>query len=229
VTATTTRSRVSHVPVMPWSRGSAAARRRPCRRPTAAPAPAARQVARAEVVGERRVDLVGGVDVAVRHAAAQRLGGHVDELDLVGGAHDLVGDGLALRTPVMASTTSLSDSRCWTLTVEMTSMPASSSSSTSCHRFSLRSPGRWCGRARRRGRPRVGGPSTASRSISSSVGAPVLDGAARHDLEVPPSVRRSGPGRGSRRSRRRRRCRARGGDTLAEHGEGLADPGAAPR
>ena len=31
-------------------------------------------------------------------------------------------------TPVIACTTSLSDSRCWTLTVEMTSMPASSSS-----------------------------------------------------------------------------------------------------
>ncbi len=44
-------------------------------------------------------------------------------------------------TPVIFSTTSLSDSRCWMLTVEMTSMPASSSSSTSCQRFSLRRAG----------------------------------------------------------------------------------------
>ncbi len=55
---------------------------------------------------------------------------------------------------------------CWTLTVVMTSMPASSSSSTSCQRFSLREPGAFvwassstsasCGRRAR----------TASRSIS---------------------------------------------------------------
>ncbi len=37
--------------------------------------------------------------------------------------------------------TSLSDSRCWMLSVEITSMPASSSCSTSCQRFSLREPG----------------------------------------------------------------------------------------
>ncbi len=36
------------------------------------------------------------VDVAVRHPAPQRVGGHVDELDLVGGAHHLVRDRLAL-------------------------------------------------------------------------------------------------------------------------------------
>lgn len=54
------------------------------------------QVAGAEVVGQRRVDPVGRVDVAVRHTAAQRLGRHVDQLDLVGPAHHLVGHGLAL-------------------------------------------------------------------------------------------------------------------------------------
>ncbi|MDQ0949059.1 hypothetical protein QFZ24_002982 [Streptomyces phaeochromogenes] len=54
------------------------------------------EVAGAEVVGEGRVDLVGLVDVAVRHPAAQCLGRHVDQLDLVGPAHDLVRDGLAL-------------------------------------------------------------------------------------------------------------------------------------
>ena len=53
------------------------------------------EVARPEVVGERGVDLLGRVDVAVRHAPAERLGRHVDQLDLVGGAHDRVGDRLA--------------------------------------------------------------------------------------------------------------------------------------
>ena len=43
------------------------------------------EVALPEVVGERGVDLLRRVDVAVRHAPAQRLGRHVDELDLVGG------------------------------------------------------------------------------------------------------------------------------------------------
>ena len=38
-----------------------------------------REVADPEVVGQRGVDLVGTVDVAVRHAPPQRLGRHVDE------------------------------------------------------------------------------------------------------------------------------------------------------
>ena len=44
-------------------------------------------------------------------------------------------------TPVIFSTTSLTDSRCWMLTVVMTSIPAASSSSMSCQRLSLRDPG----------------------------------------------------------------------------------------
>ena len=44
-------------------------------------------------------------------------------------------------TPVICSTTSLTDSRCWMFSVEMTVMPASSSSSTSCQRFSCGEPG----------------------------------------------------------------------------------------
>ena len=56
-----------------------------------------RQVPDAEVVGQRGVDLLRLVDVAVGHAPAQRLRGLVDQFDLVGGAHDLVRDGLALR------------------------------------------------------------------------------------------------------------------------------------
>ena len=58
--------------------------------------PQGREVAGAEVVGEGGVDLLGGVDVAVRQAPAQSLGGHVHQLDLVGGPDDLVGQGLPL-------------------------------------------------------------------------------------------------------------------------------------
>ncbi len=57
------------------------------------------EVADPEVVGERGVDRLGGVHVAVRHPAAQALGGHVDELDLGGPADHLVRHGLALRHP----------------------------------------------------------------------------------------------------------------------------------
>ena len=49
------------------------------------------EVADPEVVAQRGVDLLGRVDVAVRHPPPQRLGRHVDQLDLVGGAHDGVG------------------------------------------------------------------------------------------------------------------------------------------
>jgi hypothetical protein len=57
------------------------------------------QVAGPEVVGERGADLLGPVDVAVGHAAAQGLGRLVDHLDLVGGAHHVVGDRLPLPDP----------------------------------------------------------------------------------------------------------------------------------
>ena len=57
------------------------------------------EVPGAEVVGQRRVDLLRRVDVPVRHPAAQRLRRHVDHLDLVGGADDGVGHGLPLRHP----------------------------------------------------------------------------------------------------------------------------------
>ncbi|EPJ41365.1 putative Sensor protein KdpD [Streptomyces afghaniensis 772] len=54
------------------------------------------QVAGAEVVRQGRVDLVGCVDVAVRHPPPQRLGRHVDQLDLAGPPYDLVRHGLLL-------------------------------------------------------------------------------------------------------------------------------------
>ncbi len=54
------------------------------------------QVPGSEVVAEGGVDALSGVDVAVCDAAAQRLGGHVDEFDLVRAADDVVGDRLLL-------------------------------------------------------------------------------------------------------------------------------------
>ena len=71
-------------------------------------------------------------------------------------------------TPVIFWTTSFSDSRCWMLTVEMTSMPAASSSCTSCQRLALREPGTLvCANSSTRA---ISGrrASTASRSISSN-------------------------------------------------------------
>jgi hypothetical protein len=57
------------------------------------------QVRGTEIVGQRGVDLFRAVDVAMRHPAAQRLWGDVDQLDLLGAAHYLIGHGLALRDP----------------------------------------------------------------------------------------------------------------------------------
>ncbi len=55
-----------------------------------------REVADPEVVRQGGVDLVGSVDVAVRHPATQGLGRHVDDLHLVRPTHDLVGHRLLL-------------------------------------------------------------------------------------------------------------------------------------
>lgn len=113
----------------------------PVRHPQQRQLPQRGQIARPEVVGQGRVHLVRLVDVAVRHPPAQCLWRHVDQFDLVRPAYDLVRHGLRCRTPVIDSTTSPRDSRCWMLTVDITSMPAASSSSTSCQRLVLREPG----------------------------------------------------------------------------------------
>ena len=68
----------------------------PVRHPHEGQFPQGDQVALTEVVAEGGVDLLGRVDVAVGHAPPEGLGAHVDELDLVGRAHDGVGDRLAL-------------------------------------------------------------------------------------------------------------------------------------
>jgi hypothetical protein len=69
----------------------------PVRDPQQGELPQRREVADAEVVAEGDIDLVGGIDVAVRHASPQRLRRAVDQLDLVGGTNDGVGNRLALR------------------------------------------------------------------------------------------------------------------------------------
>ena len=57
------------------------------------------EVARSEVVGQRRVDLLGAVDVAVGHPTPEGFRRHVDELDLLGSADDRIGDDLLLADP----------------------------------------------------------------------------------------------------------------------------------
>ena len=97
VSATTTRSRASQT----WSMWcSALYRRSPSSTRSASHSSASSRSAvrlpTPEVVAQRGVDPLGRVDVAVRQPAAQRLGGHVDQLDLVGAADHGVGHRLLL-------------------------------------------------------------------------------------------------------------------------------------
>ncbi len=55
------------------------------------------EVAQAEVVRQRRIDPLGGVDDPGGETVAQRLRREVDDLDLVGAAHDGIRHGLALH------------------------------------------------------------------------------------------------------------------------------------
>jgi hypothetical protein len=89
------------------------------------------QVLDLEEVVERRLDALARVDLAGAEPLDQRLGREVDEDDLVGLAEDAVGQRLAYAGARDSVIWSLSDSRCCTLTVEWTSMPASSMSRTS--------------------------------------------------------------------------------------------------
>ena len=57
----------------------------------------AAEIADPEVVAQRGIDLLGRVDVAVRHPSPECLGSHVDELDLLRGAHHRVGHRFALH------------------------------------------------------------------------------------------------------------------------------------
>ena len=49
---------------------------------------------RSKDVGQRGVDAIGRIHVPVGKAPSQRLGAHVDELDLVRASHHRVGNGL---------------------------------------------------------------------------------------------------------------------------------------
>ena len=97
VTATTTRSRASQVSVIWFSSRyfSSAASTWSASHSSASSRSAVRLPA-AEVVGQRRVDAFGRVHVAVGEPAPQRFRRDVDQLDLVGGAHHLVGHLLLL-------------------------------------------------------------------------------------------------------------------------------------
>ena len=55
-----------------------------------------REIAFAKIAGQGRIDLVGGVDVAVGHPAAQRMRAHVHEFDRIGLADHFVRHSLAL-------------------------------------------------------------------------------------------------------------------------------------
>ena len=55
------------------------------------------EIAQTEVIGQRRVDGAGRVDETAGEPRAQCLRGQIDNLDLLGGAEDGVGDGLSLH------------------------------------------------------------------------------------------------------------------------------------
>ena len=97
VSATSTRSRVSHGSVDPVP---PAVLREPLVDAVGEPGERElaqrREVARPEVVGERGVDPLRRVDVAAGEAVPKRDRRQVDQLQLVGPADDLVGDRLAL-------------------------------------------------------------------------------------------------------------------------------------
>ena len=97
------------------------------------------------------------------------------------------------------------------LTVVMTSMPASSSSSTSCQRFSCRLPGMFVWASSSTSATAGLRASTASRSISSNVVPAVVQPRAAAPPRARRAARRCARARGSRRTRRRRRCRGSAG------------------
>ena len=125
--------------------------------------------------------------------------------------HHRVGHRLALRHAGDALDTSFSDSRCWMLTVEITSMPAASSSSTSCQRLALRDPGTlvWASSSTSDHGRAAGQHGVDVHLLERGAAVARPPGAGRP--RGPGAGPRSSAGRGSRRSRRRRRCRARGG------------------
>ena len=125
--------------------------------------------------------------------------------------------------PVMRSTTSLMDSRCWMLTVEMTSMPAASSSSTSCQRLAFREPGDVGVRQLvHEGNLRMAGEHCVEVHLLEGRSA-VLLGAAGDDLEVPDLLGGARPSMGLHVPDDDVGAAVAAAPALVEHGEGLAD------
>src|SRR5919106_2433301 len=97
------------------------------------------------------------------------------------------------RTPVMRSITSLSDSRCWMLRVEITWIPASSRAWMSCQRLACREPGTLvCASSSTRGHLGAAGQHDVEVHLLQP-GAPVLEGPPRHDLQVADLLGRARP------------------------------------
>ncbi len=129
-----------------------------------------REVSTPEVVGQRCVDTLGRVDVAVGEPAPQRFRRDVDQLDLVGGAHDLVGhrflllDAGDLGDDVVEALQVLDVDRRDHRDARHRAVPRRPANVWgSCCR------GCWCARVRRRARPVAARANTASTSSSGNL------------------------------------------------------------
>ena len=95
-----------------------------------------------EEVVERGRHALRRIDLARAQALDERLRREVDDHDLVGLARGRASGTVSrTRTPVSSATWSLRLSRCWTLTVENTSMPASSTSCDVLEALGVLEPG----------------------------------------------------------------------------------------
>ena len=189
-----------------------------------------RQVARPEVVRQGGVDPIGSVDVAVGHAAANRLGSHVDQLDLIRLSDDPVGHRLLLAD--IGDPLDDVVERFEVLDVDGADHVDAGVEELHHVLPTLLVAGaraRWCGRARRPARRRAAG--RARRRCPSPPGpfrgrSWCAGGAPRGHR----SWRRSGPGHGSRRNPTTtsvpRSTRRRASSSMAKV---LPTPGAAPR
>jgi hypothetical protein len=98
------------------------------------------QVVGSEEVHQGRSHLVGRVDPPLGDPLPQGVGRQVDQHHLVGLVQQPVREGLSDPHPGEVLHLVVELSRCWMFTVVNTSMPASSSSSTSCQRLAFRPP-----------------------------------------------------------------------------------------
>ena len=187
VIATSTRSRVSHGSVMPWrSRYSSSASSTRSATHKQRELAQRREVAGPEVVRRARRRSSPACRCCRAPCAAGALRASCRRARS-GRPCRTIASGIVSRcaTPVMRSTTSFTDSRCWMLSVEMTSMPAFEQLFDVLPPLLVaRSRARSCARARRRA-PRVGLAGQDRVDVHLLECAfPILEAAARHDLEV---------------------------------------------